>query len=171
MSVQGFGWAVDPIRAAGGRAHYNSIRQLRARDRQRRVEVAWLTVACRGGFHGSQATVARMMGVSEATVSRDLAAIHARNWAAAEPLPCGHRPLPRWPAEDVAAALDRPADRPEEPRPELSPAAAEYVATTPKRTVRMMARSTWWPTSSPATGCPTGCEPLWRASSTCPKRR
>lgn len=138
MSVQGFGWATDPIRAAGGRAHYNALRRGRAYERQRRV--GWLWVSLPGGFHGRQAEIARTLGVSEATVSRDLAAVYARDWAACEPRACGHRPLPEWPADVVAAALrDAGPDENRQPAA-VSPAAAELWATTDRRTVRMMVR-------------------------------
>ena len=76
MSVQdGGGWARDPIRAAGGRRRYNADRQIRARLRQ--VEVVKLLLAC-GGKRGVNARIARELGVSEATVFRDIKAILAR---------------------------------------------------------------------------------------------
>ena len=59
-------------RRAGGRRHYNSIRQTRAAFR--RLQVARLL--CRWGLgYGVQARVARRLGVSEATISRDVAAL------------------------------------------------------------------------------------------------
>jgi len=76
MSVQdGSGWARDPIRAAGGRRRYNADRQIRARLRQ--VEVVKLLIAY-GGNRGANVRIAKELGVSEATVSRDIKAILAR---------------------------------------------------------------------------------------------
>ena len=55
---------------AAGRRHYNSVRALRATMRRRQV----LTLLAAGGWtYGSQAQIARQLGVSEATISRDLA--------------------------------------------------------------------------------------------------
>jgi hypothetical protein len=64
-------WAEVKKRAAG-RYKYNALRQLRAAVRRRDVltllgEVGWT--------YGSQAAIARQLGVSEATISRDLAVI------------------------------------------------------------------------------------------------
>jgi hypothetical protein len=59
---------------AGGRRHYNSLRQLHAE--LRRAQVARLLLD--GGLHrGTQAQIARQLGVSEATISRDIVAIFA----------------------------------------------------------------------------------------------
>jgi len=57
---------------AAGRAKYNALRRLNAQLRRRQVlqllgEIGWT--------YGSQATVARQLGVSEATISRDMATI------------------------------------------------------------------------------------------------
>jgi hypothetical protein len=59
-------------RAAGRRRH-NALRRFRAQ--LRRVQVLNLAGEL-GGFHpGVQAQIARLLGVSEATISRDVAAI------------------------------------------------------------------------------------------------
>jgi hypothetical protein len=57
---------------AGGRRHHNGTRQARAQ--LRRAEVARL-LATLGLRHGTQAVIARRLGVSEATISRDLTAL------------------------------------------------------------------------------------------------
>jgi hypothetical protein len=62
-------WA-EVKRRAAGRAKYNKVRQVRAAWRRRDVltllrEIGW--------SYGSQAAIARQLGVSEATISRDLA--------------------------------------------------------------------------------------------------
>ena len=57
---------------AAGRAHYNSIRTYRAE--LRRGEVLQLLQEW-GWGHGTQARIARCLGVSAATVSRDVARI------------------------------------------------------------------------------------------------
>lgn len=59
---------------AGGRRHYNAMRQVDAA--LRRQEVARLVVAA-GGFlvPGVQARIAAHLGVSRATISRDVAAL------------------------------------------------------------------------------------------------
>lgn len=57
-------------RRAGGRRKYNSIRQLEAH--LRRLEVAQ-GLREHGWVHGVQARLARELGVSESTISRDVA--------------------------------------------------------------------------------------------------
>jgi DNA-binding NarL/FixJ family response regulator len=64
---------------AAGRRHYNVVRQLYAT--LRRAEVARLLRAY-GYDWGVQARIARQLGVSQATVSRDVAAILAACQAA-----------------------------------------------------------------------------------------
>jgi len=59
---------------AGGRRRHNATR--RARAELRRVEVARL-LGTLGLRHGSQAVIARRLGVSEATISRDVTAVFA----------------------------------------------------------------------------------------------
>ena len=62
-------------RRAGGRRHYNAVRRFRAELRRR--QLAALLLADEGGWWGQQARMARALGVSEATISRDLAWMHA----------------------------------------------------------------------------------------------
>ncbi len=62
-------------RRAGGRRHYNAVRRFRAELRRRHL-AAWLR-ADAGGWSGQQARAARALGVSEATISRDLARMQA----------------------------------------------------------------------------------------------
>jgi hypothetical protein len=59
-------------RRAAGRYKYNALRQLQAALRRREV-LKWLGEC--GWTYGSQAAMARHLGVSEATISRDLAKI------------------------------------------------------------------------------------------------
>jgi DNA invertase Pin-like site-specific DNA recombinase len=59
-------------RRAAGRYKDNALRQLRAAVRRREV-LKWLGAF--GWTCGSQAAIARQLGVSEATISRDLATI------------------------------------------------------------------------------------------------
>jgi hypothetical protein len=64
-------WA-EVKRRAVGRYKYNKVRQVRAAVRRREV----LTLLGELGWtYGSQAAMARQLGVSEATISRDLAKI------------------------------------------------------------------------------------------------
>ena len=79
MSVQnihGFGWANDPIRAAGGRRRWNAVRQTRAIER--RAEVVKL-MRTYGIGRGSQTKIAAALGVSDATISRDFNTIFSMN--------------------------------------------------------------------------------------------
>jgi hypothetical protein len=66
------GWAVDPVRAAGGRRRYNKLRQVRAEVRRAAIisylEQQGLSLIARG----TQRTLATYFGVSEATISRDV---------------------------------------------------------------------------------------------------
>lgn len=62
-------------RRAGGRRHYNAVRRFRAELRRRHL-AAWLR-ADAGGWYGQQARAAHALGVSEATISRDLARMQA----------------------------------------------------------------------------------------------
>jgi DNA-binding NarL/FixJ family response regulator len=57
---------------AGGRRRHNAIRQMRAE--LRRAEVVRL-LGTLGWRHGTQAMIARRLGVSEATISRDVTAV------------------------------------------------------------------------------------------------
>lgn len=75
ISVQGWSHPISDAEAwarAGGRRHYNGTRQAHAQ--LRRAEVARL-LATLGLRHGTQAVIARRLGVSEATISRDLTAL------------------------------------------------------------------------------------------------
>ena len=66
------GWANDPIRAAGGRRRYNAMRQEQARQRRQQVAELFATY---GLARGSGVAMARHLGVSEATISRDVKAL------------------------------------------------------------------------------------------------
>jgi hypothetical protein len=80
-------------RRAGGRAKYNALRQFGAAMRRRQVlhllgELGWT--------YGVQATMARRLGVSEATISRDMAQL----LPLVKPCPaCGQFILREWWAE------------------------------------------------------------------------
>jgi hypothetical protein len=60
-------------RRAGGRRHYNAWRQFQ--QQHRRLEVSALLGRYGIAKHGVQARIARELGVSEATVSRDVRAL------------------------------------------------------------------------------------------------
>ncbi len=62
----------EVCRRASGRRRYNADRKLQAQ--MRRLEVASLMQRW-GGGHGVQARIARHLGVSEATISRDVRAL------------------------------------------------------------------------------------------------
>ena len=68
------GWANDPVRGAGARRRYNRLRQDQARIRQAKVATLLLEF---GWQRGSGVYLARELGVSEATISRDIHAIFA----------------------------------------------------------------------------------------------
>lgn len=97
MSVQGSsGWATDPIRAAGGRRHYNSVRQHLAK--KRRMEIHSVLVYSHLSLltRGTQRVLAEIFGVSEATISRDITGIYgdtSRNGCC--PF-CGAKPLDEY---------------------------------------------------------------------------
>jgi hypothetical protein len=62
----------EVTRRAAGRTRHNKVRQLRAALRRRQVlqllgEIGWT--------YGSQARIARQLGCSEATISRDMAVL------------------------------------------------------------------------------------------------
>jgi hypothetical protein len=73
----------EVCRRAAGRRHYNSVRRFRAT--MRRGEVARL-LRVQGGLtaRGTQATLARQLGVSRSTVCRDIA------WLLRQGRPCPH---------------------------------------------------------------------------------
>lgn len=76
---------VDPVAEqsaacrAGGRRHYNAVRQRRAA--LRRVRVAELLVRATAFKRGVQTTIARELNVSRATVCRDIRRLHL-DWLA-----------------------------------------------------------------------------------------
>ena len=73
MSAQdSIGWADDPIRGAGARRRHNRLRQDLAKIRQAKVATLLLD---NGWRHGSGVRLARELGVSQATISRDVRAI------------------------------------------------------------------------------------------------
>jgi hypothetical protein len=63
----------DVCRRAGGRRRYNAAR--RERKMWRRTEILIRTVGVDRRLYGLQAQLARVLGVSPATISRDFAAI------------------------------------------------------------------------------------------------
>lgn len=69
----------EAYRRAGGRRHYNQTRQIRAIFRRD----ALLELLAQSGMfrYGARAAAARALGVSQATISRDVAAI-LRAWNA-----------------------------------------------------------------------------------------
>jgi len=108
MSVQGSpGWARDPIHAAGGRRHYNSIRQFRAE--LRRIEI--LSFLAESGMsllvRGIQRALAQKFDVSEATISRDLVGILAERGRGRRCPFCGAKPLD----EEGVRAIEEGHDR------------------------------------------------------------
>ena len=92
-------------RRASGRRHVNSIRQLRARLREREV----LDIAFRNGLtlreRGVQALIARQLGCHRSTISRAVHAILDR-MAAGRPCPACGLLLP--PGTRFAGRLDPP---------------------------------------------------------------
>jgi hypothetical protein len=75
ISVQAWSHPTSDAEAAaraGGRRRHNATRQARAQ--LRRAEVARL-LGTLGLRHGTQAVIARRLGVSEATISRDVTAV------------------------------------------------------------------------------------------------
>ncbi len=81
-------------RRAGGRRRYNSWRQFMAT--YRRYEVARLLLAGTGTRHGQgllsgqQAAIARQLGVSPSTISRDVAALQRQRLDGGLCPVCGH---------------------------------------------------------------------------------
>jgi hypothetical protein len=87
---------------AAGRGHYNSVRKFRAE--LRRLEVARLLRA-RGALfdRGTQAALARQLGVSRSTISRDVAVLLRTNY----PCPrCGALTTPPPTVADACAEPD-----------------------------------------------------------------
>jgi transposase len=60
---------IEAIKRAAGRRRYNAVRQFRAAYRRRKVAELLMGTGLK---HGCQAEVARQLGVSEATISRDV---------------------------------------------------------------------------------------------------
>jgi hypothetical protein len=102
--VDGGGWASDPIHAAGGRRHYNSVRQQRAK--LRRIEI--LRIIDESGMSfvtwGVQRMLAARLGVSESTISRDLNGILAPGVDPKRCPFCHSRPLSLQAAEAIEEA-------------------------------------------------------------------
>ncbi len=71
----------EVCRRASGRRAYNALRRDRAMLRRRKVV---LLLRHYGRGHGVQARIARELGVSEATISRDIATV----WALVQACPC-----------------------------------------------------------------------------------
>lgn len=69
--------ADEVARRAGGRRLYNSVRQLQAN--LRRFEVAEMMLGYDVDEHGTQAKVARRLGVSQSTIGRDVKWLLANN--------------------------------------------------------------------------------------------
>ncbi len=68
----------EVCRRAGGRRRYNLQRQLEARER--RKEVGRLLDLYGNSIRGTQARIARELGVSEATISRDISSLQLKAW-------------------------------------------------------------------------------------------
>lgn len=68
MSRQHLTWEAV-CRRAGGRRHYNSMRQLHAFERRRALVRFW---GDSGGRPGWQAAAARLLGVHRSTITRDV---------------------------------------------------------------------------------------------------
>jgi hypothetical protein len=108
MSVQGRGWADDPIRGAGGRRHYNAWRRHLAQLRRLTI----LDVLTENDLslvaRGTQAFLARTLGVSEATISRDMRRLFADACRDPRSCPlCGCRALDDAGAQAIAAGIER----------------------------------------------------------------
>lgn len=103
----GWGWADDPIRAAGGRRHYNSVRRFRAEMRRREIRSYLAANGLSLLVPGAQRALAERFRVSEATISRDLVGIYAdRGYGRACPF-CGAKPLDEAGAFAIAEGHER----------------------------------------------------------------
>lgn len=87
----------EAARRAAGRRRYNSIRSLE-KDLRRRDVLSY--IEAHGLGYGVQARIARELGVSEATISRDVAALLYD----VHPCPTCHRVWGREDWEEVAEA-------------------------------------------------------------------
>jgi hypothetical protein len=85
---------------AAGRARYNRWRQRRAAERRWLV---WRLLDAYGGGHGTQAKIARTLGVAKSTVCGDLARIHADRRRELY----GDPSVPRAPLPDLDAEVRR----------------------------------------------------------------
>jgi DNA repair exonuclease SbcCD ATPase subunit len=83
----------DPIHAAGGRRHYNSVRQFRAELRRIKIICFLADSGVSLLVRGTQRALARRFGVSEATISRDLEGILAERGPSRCCPFCGAKPL------------------------------------------------------------------------------
>lgn len=101
------GWANDPIHAAGGRRHYNSVRQFRAE--LRRIEIICFLAESRISLfvRGTQRALVERFGVSEATISRDLVRILAERGSPRCCPFCGATPLDDEGLRAIADGQDR----------------------------------------------------------------
>lgn len=66
-------------RRAGGRRHYNAWRKALAAHRRRKIS-RWLSVRGRMFERGIQTRLARRLGVSRATICRDMAYLLRLGW-------------------------------------------------------------------------------------------
>jgi len=95
-------------RRAAGRRHYNAVRRFRAAWRRR--EVARLVLEGGAGW-GYQARIARELGVSRATVCRDVAWLHAESL----PCPnCGRLRVAGGPLARMYSGCERPTRQDEQ---------------------------------------------------------
>jgi hypothetical protein len=85
---------IEAFRRAGGRRAYNALRRIDVEIRRMKV----LKLLRRYGFrHGIQARIAHELGVSEATISRDIAALRPRHVACPTCESCvDPERLPEW---------------------------------------------------------------------------
>jgi hypothetical protein len=94
-------------RRNAGRRHYNAVRGFRRAAR--RLQVARLLLEYgRDGLarHGLQARIARELGVSPGTISRDVRAMR-EDWRRARACPlCGSPVLPAWADPDPGGFFD-----------------------------------------------------------------
>jgi hypothetical protein len=113
MSVQAHtrnddGWADDPIRAAGGRARYNRMRQDLAAIRRKEIVDHLHSSGLSLIGRGVQRRLAQRFGVSEATISRDMTALlDASRWGRTNRCPlCGSKAMDRAALDAIAHAED-----------------------------------------------------------------
>ncbi len=68
------GW-MAACKRAGGRRHYNAVRQARADFRRGKSVALWMKLVC-AGVRGPGAKVARLFGVSRSTICRNVRWLH-----------------------------------------------------------------------------------------------